>query len=612
MEHEKHRVFSLDLNFKGPIKNKLFSIVKGPLEKAFSLTKCQEIHDAAREGANVDEFLEKTFNKMNVKYLVSSEDLERIPKKGPVLAVSNHPFGAIEGMILAAILRSVRPDVRIMANYILGRITELRDIFVLVDPYRGKNSTAANIGAMKEAYKVLKEGGMLGVFPSGSVSSINFKKRGIIDPPWNPQIARIIRKAKVDVLPIYFRGINSIWFQLFGLIHPRIKTVMLPHELVNKQNKEIKVKISSLLNFKSLEKFSSDEDMINYLRHRSYMMKSSLQKKLDEKKTGKKKKPKAKAVCVLPGKSREFIKDEVMKLPRENTLFELGEFSVIQVMMEQSPEIVNEIGRLREITFRAIGEGTGRAIDIDIFDNYYVHLFMWNYETGEIIGAYRLGLTDGILTNYGLPGLYTSTLFKFKMGLFEYINPAIELGRSFIIEEYQRSYSPLMLLWKGIGQFVIRNPKYKILFGPVSINDDYTSFSQEIIKRFLENKHYNSHLSKYVKPRMPFKKPFLKRGFDTKALSGVIQDIDQVSALVSEVEKDHKGIPILLKQYLKLNGQLLGFNVDPDFARVLDGLILVDLTKTEPKFLERYLGKENSQFFLNTHKEGFQPLNLKK
>jgi putative hemolysin len=293
----------------------------------------------------------------------------------------------------------------------------------------------------------------------------------------------------------------------------------------------------------------------------------------------------------------------VEKLLQNNLLLDQGEFSIYQAMKSDSADIVEEIGRLRELTFRSAGEGTGKEKDLDIYDNYYVHVFAWDKDKKNIIGAYRLGLTDRIIENHGLNGLYTHTLFKYKKELFENLKPSIELGRSFVREEYQKNYAPLMLLWKGIGQFVVKNPRYRVLFGPVSINDDYTNFSQDIIKRFLENRHYNTNLARFVKPRIPFKRPFLKRGFDTKAIGRLMHDIDQVSAVVSEFEKDQKGVPILLKQYLKLNGKILGFNVDPDFSRVLDALILVDLSQTDPKILERYMGKENAAGYLS-HQEG--------
>jgi len=251
----------------------------------------------------------------------------------------------------------------------------------------------------------------------------------------------------------------------------------------------------------------------------------------------------------------------------------------------------DEIGRLRELSFRQVGEGTGRSTDIDRFDTYYIHLFVWDRPNAKIVGAYRLGPTDQVLVRFGRKGLYTSTLFHLRRRLLEQMGPALELGRSFVHPDYQKSYAPLMLLWKGIGHYVAARPRYRHLFGCVSISANYTSMSKQLLMSFLRGNEFETDLSRLLKPKNP---PRLNppRGWKARDFSTIVGDLNDVNQMVSELEQDGKTMPVLLRQYLKLNAKLLGFNVDPDFGDVLDGLMLFDLPHLPKAIGERYLGKQ--------------------
>ena len=257
------------------------------------------------------------------------------------------------------------------------------------------------------------------------------------------------------------------------------------------------------------------------------------------------------------------------------------------------PAVLAEIGRLREITFRAAGEGTGKSTDLDRFDAHYLHLFVWSEKNQEVAGAYRLATTDSAKRH----GLYTATLFHYGDEFLDCIGPALELGRSFVQPRYQRSFSPLLLLWKGIGKFVAQNPRYKALFGPVSISNRYQSISRQLMVSFLERTALLKDWARLVSVPSPFTAP------RSSQLPQAGFDIEDLSDVVSDIEPARSGVPILLRQYLKLGGKLLGFKVDANFSNALDGLILVDLTKTDPKLLERYLGKSESAAFL-AHQRG--------
>jgi len=277
---------------------------------------------------------------------------------------------------------------------------------------------------------------------------------------------------------------------------------------------------------------------------------------------------------------------EIAALPDANLLTRVGGLSVFVASARMIPATLNEIGRLRELTFRATGEGTGKALDLDMFDEHYEHLFAWNEVQKEVVGAYRLAGTDRTRD------LYTATLFRYDAAFLEKMGPAIELGRSFVRPEYQKGFAPLLALWKGIGKYLAHNPRYRILFGPVSISNQYQAVSRELMVAFLKRHASLRDWMGLISHRNPFRMrrttpEFPRGGFDVEDLSDVVSDL----------EPSRAGVPVLLRQYLKLGGKLLGFNVDPEFCDALDGLILVDLTKTEPRLLERYLGKAEAKIW---------------
>jgi putative hemolysin len=524
--------------------------------------------------------------------------LARIPTSGPLVVVANHPFGGIEGLILAAILERVRPDVRVMANYILGMCPELKESQIHVDPFGGGDAGRRNLKPMREAMQWVAAGGALGVFPSGEVSHLTFAKRRVTDPVWSETVARIVRRAKAPVLPMFFNGRNSSLFQGMGLVHPRFRTIMLPRELLKKRGTRIRTSIGSVIPFTQLSKLGGGEPMTAYLRMRTYLLRNGTSHAPEESESS----PtvasaKSRHVVIAPESSADAIVAEVAALPADSLLLESGPMRVLHAAANEIPTCLDEIGRLREITFRRAGEGTGLPRDLDRFDQTYRHLFIWHATDRRIVGAYRLGESDKIIASEGFEGLYTHTLFKFKPKLFDQIGPALEMGRSFVCPEYQKTYAPLMLLWKGIGQFVVRHPRYRSLFGAVSISSDYAIATRNLLMAYLRTNDYAADIAKLVKPRNP---PSRRGGadIDRHLLQTALRELRDMDALVSAIELDHKPMPVLLRQYLKLNGRLLGFNIDPAFCDVLDGLMLVDLHRIDRVVLYRYLGEENAKGYL--------------
>jgi putative hemolysin len=526
---------------------------------------------------------------LQVTYTASESDLLHVPRTGAAILTANHPFGILEGAVLASLLRRIRPDVRFLANGILTLIPELRDVVVPVDPISRYGAAGTNSRGLRRSLDHLKRGGMLVVFPAGEVSHFRWKDWAVADSAWNPAVARIASLAGAQVVPGYVDGANGLAFQLAGLLHPRLRTVLLCRELLNKRGQTVEVRVGAPVSPERLAAIDDPQERAEYLRWRTYLLgrRESFkpQTALRPVNVGTPGKP------VLTPADPMRMSAEIASLPAACRLNGSGDMEVYLARAPQIPAVMHELGRLREITFRAAGEGTGEATDRDAFDEQYLHLFVWNARRQELVGAYRMAPTDAVRD------LYTATLFRYGREFLRKLGPAIELGRSFVRQEYQKGFAPLLLLWKGIGKFLARNPRYKTLFGPVSISNQYEAVSRELMVKFLERYASLHEWAGLVRNRTAFRGGLLK-GARRPVFPDSGFDVEELSEVVGDIEGKRTGVPVLLRQYLKLGGKLLGFNLDPGFADALDGLILVDLTMTEPKLLERYLGKAEAQTFL--------------
>jgi putative hemolysin len=551
--------------------------------------------------------LEALLAEMKVKLDAQPADLERIPIKGALVAVANHPFGVLDGAALAVLLLRVRPDVKIFTNSLLEGIPELHEHCIFVDPFRTPFSADRNVKPLKQALEWLRRGGALAVFPAGEVSQWNIRVAQVTDPAWNTVAARLVRKTGASALPVYFCGRNSVTFQLLGLINPRLRTLFLLQEFLQQRGKDLQVRIGGAVPSELIANLDNDEEATEYLRLRTYLLSYRGKKPISlpsRMRAALPRKPQEPIAAEVPAR---FVANDIAALPAERLLVENAEFAVYAARASELPHLLDELGRLREVTFRAAGEGTGRSADLDQFDAYYWHLLLWNKEKQELAGAYRAGNTDEIIRSRGIKGLYTNTVFRYDEQLFLKIGSALELGRSFVRPEYQRQYAPLLLLWKGIARFVAAHPEIPVLFGAVSISNEYSSLSREMIVRYFEQRRAKDEdgreFADLIHARTPFRAPKLRR-WDCGALCGALRDLDELAEPISDVEEDGKGLPILLKQYAKVGGRLVGFNLDRKFSDVVDGLVIVDLRQTDPAVLDRYMGKEGYASFRCFHKLG--------
>jgi putative hemolysin len=566
------------------------------LSRAFGIQEIARVYDSLRLMGEQRPIADRLLDFLGVTFTTSNVDLARIPNSGPAIVTANHPYGILEGAILASLLGRIRPDVRFLANGILSAIPEVRDLLIPVDPIHGRGAIAANGRGLRASLQHLRSGGMLVIFPAGEVSHFRWSDRTVTDGEWNTCVVRMAGIADVPVVPLYVEGTNSLMFQLAGMAHSALRTALLCRELLNKHGRCVEIRAGTAIQPDKLKAMTTAREQTNYLRWRTYLLAShELFKPRTALPLGRKMEARRKAIASpLPV---DDVAEEVAGLAGERILSRSGDLEAYLAPAIEIPKVLHELGRLRELTFREAGEGTGKALDLDEFDDHYLHLFVWNARKQEVVGAYRLARTDVVRRSLGVRGLYTATLFHYSDPFLDRMGPALELGRSFVRQEYQRGFAPLLLLWKGIGAFIARNPRYKTLFGPVSINNEYQAVSRELMVSFLERYAMLREWTSLVRNRNASAARRLT-GANRPAFPDAGFDVEDLAEMVGDIEQRAAGIPVLLRQYLRLGGKLLGFNVDPKFANALDGLILVDLTKTEPKLLGRYLGAREAAAFL--------------
>jgi len=541
------------------------------LAKVSGIDRVNDLHDEICKSQGMDA-IDALFDKLDLEISYQPHDLDNIPREGAFITVANHPFGALDGLAMLRVINNVRPDYRVMANFLLQNIEPIKDFFVSVNPFESNRAAFSNITGLKAVMQLIEKGSPLGIFPAGEVSTFQGDIRTIADRKWQNSAIKIIRKANVPVVPIYFDGANSYIFHLLGLIHPGLRTLALPSEMLKKKGKIIRLRIGKPIPPKDLGVFTDIEQLGRYLRAKTYALGSSMEVKKDYFRHLRFPK---KAEDIIEAVDSEIIRKEIASIQHHKTL-SYDNFDCYVAYSMQIPGILREIGRLREITFRSVGEGTNKALDLDEYDLYYHHLILWDRVAGRIAGAYRIGDGNHIMSNYGLKGFYISSLFKISYRMKPIMSKSLELGRSFIVGEYQKQRLPLFLLWKGILFYLLANPNFRYIIGPVSISNSYQDVSKELIIGFIRSHYFDPHLSRYVQPRHAFS-PKLSN-VDTEVLVQASQaDLKKMDKIISEIEPTSFPMPVLLKKYLQQNAKILAFNCDPKFNNALDGLMILDI-----------------------------------
>jgi putative hemolysin len=586
-----------------PILRALVRVAGSWVNRALYVDAVNKVHHDVATSATPDTFFRRTLEVLGCRYEVSESDLARIPTSGPLMVVANHPFGGLDGIILGDLLRRRRQDVKLMANSLLRGIRFASDHMFFVDPFASSKPATHNVAPLRESMKHLKSGGLLATFPGNKVSHFQWSRREVADAPWVPHIAGIIRRTGASAVPIFIEGGNSPLFNILGMIHPLLRTALLPREFVRRgrSSDPVRVHVGTLIPSTRLKRFSDDEEMIGFLRVNTYFLGNRPKNVADARvRTFAEKQKRAEPIAKpLPP---EKLQADILALPPDACLLRQGDTEVYIATHAQLPHVMQEIGRGREVSFRSAGGGALKALDLVPQDEYYHHLFIWNKKDRIIVGAYRLGLADQIIPRLGHRGLICSSLFEFKPDFVKTLNPGMELGRSYILPEYQKNYSSLLLLWAGILTFIARNPKYNIIFGSVGLTQGatYAPASRTLIVNFMREQHGNAGLSVQIEPEVPFKGVSLS-GLTSREISSLVHDIEDVSTLVTGLETDGRGVPILFKHYVRMNAKLLDFGVWTSHGDAVVGFMIADLTTADPKFLRRYMGAEGYQNFQRHH-----------
>lgn len=543
------------------------------LMKVLKISCANKIYDRNKHLTDLD-FLNALLDEFKIKFEIPEEDLKRLPKNGAYVTISNHPLGGIDGILLLKLMLEQREDFKIIANFLLHRIEPLKPYVMPVNPFEDRKDVKSSITGFKNALRHLQDGHPLGIFPAGEVSTYKDDKL-IIDKPWEEAAMKLVKKAEVPIVPIYFHAKNSRLFYQLSRISDTLRTAKLPSELLTQKNRVIKVRIGNPIKVTAQKEYKELPDFTEFLRKKTYMLAKSFETKSRLSTIPQTlkvpKEPKEIAVSI----NSDLIVEEIDLLREKGgRLLQSKNYEVFLAAANEMPNTLQEVGRLREITFRAIGEGTNEAIDLDKFDRYYHHMFLWDSNAQKIAGAYRMGLGSEIFKKYGIDGFYLQDLFRFEPELHTMMSQSIEMGRAFIIKEYQQKPMPLFLLWKGIVHTTLRFPEHKYLIGGVSISNQFSNFSKSLMIEFMKSHYYDPYVAQYIHPKKEFKVR-LKDADKEFVFDESEADLNKFDKLIDEVEPGSLRLPVLIKKYIKQNAKVVAFNVDPLFNNAVDGLMYI-------------------------------------
>ena len=586
------------LSKTGIFKNSLASAVMG-------ITKINEVnklYDSLKDKVGKD-FFDSFVRERDLKYIVFEEDLAKIPKTGPFILVSNHPLGAIDGILMTKILSEIRPDFKIMGNFLLEKIKPMEPFVISVNPFEGRKDLRNSATGMRGTLKHLESGGCVGIFPAGEVSNKNNSFNEIMDKAWEKPALKLIKMAKVPVVPMYFHAKNSTLFYQLAKVHPDLQTLLLPAEMMLKREKPIRIRVGKAVSVKALDDLETVEEIGELLQKKIYVLKSYYEKRKSL--AEKLKLPNLKlnfpilkeenlVQNIIDETPQADLESEIEELyKKDKMLFRNGNYEVFFAKYAEIPFIMREIGRQRELTFRKIGEGSNLPFDLDEYDQHYHHLFLWDNNAKKLVGAYRMALGSEVMKKHGIDGFYTSSLFEFDQELQPFFRKVIEMGRAYISTEYQQKPLPLFLLWRGIVHVCLRNPEHKFLMGGVSISDKFSEFSKSLMIEFMRSHYYDSAVAQYIHPKHDFKVKLKDRDkhlfFDE-----VESDLNKLDKIIDDLEPEMR-MPVLIKKYIKQNAKVISFNVDPSFNDAIDGLMYIRISELPESTIKPVLEEMSEQ-----------------
>jgi putative hemolysin len=542
------------------------------LMKVLKISTLNKIYDRNKHLKEL-EFLDAILNEFEIKFEIPEEDLKRLPKEGAYITISNHPLGGIDGILLLKLMLEREPNFKIIANFLLHRIDPMKPYIMPVNPFETHKDAKSSVVGIKETLRHLSDGKPLGMFPAGEVSTYKDGKL-MVDKPWEEGALKVIRKAQVPVVPIYFHAKNSRLFYFLSKISDTFRTAKLPSELLTQKDRIIKVRVGKPISVTEQNEHKTIEEYSEFLRRKTYMLAKPFEKESKLLTPQSFKIPTSPKQIVNAANQEKMIVEVNALRKTDCRLLQSKNYEVFFAEAGKIPNILHEIGRLREITFREVGEGTNKSIDIDKYDQYYHHMFLWDDETNQIAGAYRMGLGSQIFPKYGMEGFYLNELFRIEPELHEMMHKSIEMGRAFIIKEYQQKPMPLFLLWRGIIHTTLRYPEHNFLLGGVSISNQFSDFSKSLMIEFMKSNYYDPYIAQYVHPKKEYKVK-LKDADKDFIFDEAESDLNKFDKLIDELEPGSLRLPVLIKKYIKQNARLVAFNVDPLFNNAIDGLMYI-------------------------------------
>ncbi len=526
-------------------------------------------------------FIDAVLDHLQVKADISAADLARLPKNGPFVVVANHPLGGIDGLLLLKLLLKHNPETKVMANFLLGKIEPLAPHLCQVNPFEGRKAAFSSSAGLRAALRQLQSGHPLAIFPAGEVAS---RKKGWVGPiddkAWSESALRLIQKAKVPVVPLFFKARNSDLFYFLSGIHQDLRTASLAAEVVKARNKVVPIRIGLPICVAEQQQFPDLADYTEYLRKKTFQLGYAYPKR--QPLTLRPFRLKKGSAAIGTAAPREALLAAIQALDTEDTLlFSSGKFQVFFTQLAATSPILHELGHWRERTFRAVGEGSNKALDIDAYDTSYHHLILWDSKQEQLAGAYRLGIGKQLYTQGGIQGFYLSESFTFPAATHYLFEQGIEMGRALVTIPYQKKATPLFLLWRGIGQVLERYPTQQYLLGAASISSMYSPYSQSVMLAYLAQAHADPHIFGQLRPKRAFRSVLKQQ--DLRQLHGLgPRDVAAVDKIIQEIEPLGLQIPILIKKYLLQEAKVLGFNVDTSFNNAIDVLLCIDRKKLIP------------------------------
>lgn len=526
------------------------------------------------------DFVEQALLHFQFSYSTFHDEVERIPTQGRVVIIANHPIGSLDGLALLNMIGKVRKDVKVVANDVLGAIQPLQSLLLSVDNMNG-NTARQNL---RDIYSHLNNEGAVIIFPAGSVSRLAVT--GIKDSQWNTGFLKIANRTQSPILPVYVDGRNSAWFYSVSFFAKPLSTLFLVDEMFKQEKKNITIRVGHPIPFRNYHQIGeSASDVAKLFRTHVYKLESKHSEIFGN------------TIAVAQPENRLALLNELNECEKLGDTRDGKTIYLFNFKPESS--IMKEIGRLRELSFRAVGEGSGKKRDIDHYDIHYQHIVLWDPEALEIVGSYRVAKARELIVQHGTQALYSSRLFNYTEAMDEIFNQGLELGRSFVQPRYWGKRS-LDYLWFGIGAYIQKNPEIRYLFGAVSISNDYTSSAKSALVHVYQ-KHFLSKI-RYAEARIKF------NSMDKSEVPEVLfhdkSYKKDFSFLKSFLANQHLAIPTLYKQYFNVCEDdgvcVVDFNIDPEFSHCVDGLIIADMHKLKKNKRERYMPESNQQELENT------------